>query len=96
VCTFPPYLPQTQTIEFVYNRRDSSSEIRALKCNLFIGYARISDSAVGIATRLRAGRPGVRVQLGASDRPCGPPSLLFNVYRGSFPRLKWPGCEVEH
>jgi hypothetical protein len=51
---------------------------------------------VGIVIRLRARRPGVRVPLGARDRLCGPPILLFNVYRGSFPGLKRPGRELEH
>ena len=30
------------------------------------------------------------------DRPWGPPSLLYNGYRASFPGLKRPGCGVDH
>jgi hypothetical protein len=29
-------------------------------------------------------------------RPCGPPSLLYNGYRVSFPGVKWPGRGVNH
>ena len=29
-------------------------------------------------------------------RPWDAPSLLFSGYQASFPRLKWPGCEVNH
>jgi hypothetical protein len=35
----------------------------------------------------------------SSKCPCwlwGPCSLLFNVYQGSFPGVKWPGREVNH
>ena len=43
-------------------------------------------SSVGIATELRAGRSGDRIPVGGqifrtcSDRPWGPPSLLYNGY----------------
>jgi hypothetical protein len=30
------------------------------------------------------------------DQPWGPPSLLYNGYRVSFPGVKWPGCGVDH
>jgi hypothetical protein len=51
-----------------------------------------------IKTRLRAGRSGVRIPVGASrpDRLWGPLSPLFNEYRRPFPRLKRPGSEVCH
>jgi len=48
-------------------------------------------SSVGIATELRAGRSGDRIPVWGEifrtcpDRPWGPPSLLYNVYR-LFPR----------
>jgi len=50
---------------------------------LFIGGP---GSSVGIATELRAGRSGDRIPVGGEifhtcpDRPCGPPSLLYNGY----------------
>jgi hypothetical protein len=31
-----------------------------------------------------------------ADRLLGPLSLLLNGYRGSVPRVKWPGSEVYH
>lgn len=45
-------------------------------------------SVVGIATRLRAGRSKVQIQVGARcpDRLLDPSSLLFNGYRVFFPR----------
>ena len=30
------------------------------------------------------------------DRPWGPPSLLYDGYRVSFPEVKWPGRGVDH
>ena len=30
------------------------------------------------------------------ERPLGPPSLIYNVYRVSFMGLKWPGRGVYH
>jgi hypothetical protein len=51
-----------------------------------------------IKTRLRTGRSGIRIPVGANrpDRLWGPPTPLFNEYRRSFPRLKRPGREVFH
>jgi hypothetical protein len=30
------------------------------------------------------------------DQPWGPPTLLYNEYRVSFPGVKWPGRGVDH
>jgi hypothetical protein len=30
------------------------------------------------------------------DRMCGPPNLLSNWYRGSFPRIKQPEVAADH
>jgi len=30
------------------------------------------------------------------DQPCGPPSLLYNVYRVSFQGVKWLRCGADH
>ena len=44
------------------------------------------DSSVGIATTLQAGRSGDRIPVGGEifrtrpDRPCGPPSILYDGY----------------
>jgi hypothetical protein len=65
------------------------------------------NSVLGTATRysLRPGRFGVQTPVGAKRlrllhsrpyRPYGPPSLLCNGYRGSFPRVKRPERGVDH
>ena len=57
--------------------------------------SRYSDS-------LRAGRSGVRIPVGGEIfrtrpyRPWGPPSLLYDGYRVSFPGVKRPGRGVDH
>jgi hypothetical protein len=64
---------------------------------------RSQHNVVGIVTTLRAGWAGVRIPTRARDllvsknhpdRRWGPASVLFNTYRGSFPRIKRPGREV--
>jgi hypothetical protein len=51
---------------------------------------------------LRAGRSGDRIPLGmrfsapVQTGPGGPPSLLYNGYRVSFPGVKRPGRGVDH
>jgi len=54
------------------------------------------DSSVGIATRYGLDGPGIKSRLGEifrarQDRPCGPPSLLYNGYR-VFPEGKAAGA----
>jgi hypothetical protein len=57
--------------------------------------SRYSDS-------LLAGRSADRIPIGGEifrtrpDRPWGPPSLLYNAYRISFPGIKRPGRGVDH
>jgi hypothetical protein len=54
------------------------------------------DSSVGIATRYGLDGPGMReIFLARPDRPYGPPSLLYSVYRvfpvGKAARAwRWP------
>jgi hypothetical protein len=65
-----------------------------------VGWSR--DSVVGIATSYRPDdrEVGVRVLVGSRifsspnrpDRLCGPPNLLSNGYRSSFPRGKAAGA----
>jgi hypothetical protein len=61
------------------------------------------DSSVGIATCRGLGGPGIECRWGGarfsapiSDRPWGPPSLLYNWYRVSFPGLERPGHDIDH
>jgi hypothetical protein len=53
---------------------------------------------VGIATRLRDGRPGVRIPAGKIDFSLlqNRPERLFNQYWGFIPWVKRPGREVNH
>jgi hypothetical protein len=59
------------------------------------------DSSVGIATRYRIDGPGIEFRGGElfhtrPDWPWGPPSLLYNEYRLSFPGVKRPGRGLHH
>ena len=55
-------------------------------CVIYVG----RDGVVGIATRYELDGPGIesrwrRIFRTPPDRPWGPPSLLYNGYRVSFP-----------
>jgi hypothetical protein len=59
------------------------------------------DSSVGTATRYGLDGPDIESRRGRGftarpDRPWGPPSLLYNGYRVSFPEVKRPGRGVDH
>ena len=60
------------------------------------------DSSVGIATRYGLHVPGIESRWGGeifrnrADRPWGPPSLLYNGHRISFPGVKRPEWGVDH
>jgi hypothetical protein len=53
------------------------------------------DNVAGKATRYRLDGPGSRVR-NRPDWPCGLPSLLRNLYRVSFPRVRRLGRGVDH
>ena len=59
------------------------------------------DSSVGIATHYGLDGPGQNLGGGEifhtrPDQSCGPPSLLYNGCRASFPGLKRPWRGVDH
>ena len=59
------------------------------------------DSSVGIATRYGLDGPGIESRWGEISRTCpgrpwGPPSLLYNGYRVTFPGVKRPRSGVDH
>jgi hypothetical protein len=59
------------------------------------------DSSVDTATRHGLDGPGTESRWGRdipqpSKPVLGPPSLLYNGYRVSFPGVKWPGRGVDH
>ena len=59
------------------------------------------DNVVGIATGYGMGGPGIESRWGDEifythrDRPWGPPSLLYDVYRVSYPVVKRPRLKKE-
>ena len=58
------------------------------------------DSSVGIATELRAGRSGDRIQVGArfsASIQTGPGAhpASCTMGTGSFPEIKLPGCDAD-
>ena len=66
---------------------------------IIIIWAGIAQSVQRLATgwTVRTSNPGGGEVLHARpDRPWGPPSLLYNGYRVSFPEVKRPGRGVDH
>ena len=67
-------------------------------------YTRVWDKAVRISAGLRAGQSGARISVGErvflfskqSNKDWDLFYLPFYRYRGSFPGLKWSGCEVNN
>ena len=70
-----------------------------------IWLALVESDGVRIATSLRAGQSRVQIPAGAGEfcHPqklpgwlwC-PPNVIFNVYWGTYPGIKWPGCDADH
>jgi hypothetical protein len=63
---------------------------------LFISTKMGRDSVVGIATVRGSNPGGGKIFRSRPERPWGPPSLLYNGYRVSFPGVKRPGRGVDH
>jgi hypothetical protein len=91
---------------------DGISEFSGFVSLLFLNFRYLEspfgagrNSVVGMATRIRTGRRGVRTPVGARDfifskllpgRLFGPPSVLYNGYPSFFPVVKRPGRRVDH
>jgi hypothetical protein len=72
------------------------SHLMKISFNIILPCMVDRDSSVGIATRYGLDGPGIESRWGRDfrtcpDRPRGPPSLLYNGYRFSFPGGKQPG-----
>jgi hypothetical protein len=86
------------------NKMGEKTQNSLLTLNLFIYlqpsvWAGIAQSVQLYATGLDG--PGIESGRGeifrtCPDRPWGPPSLLHNGYRVSFPRVKRPGRDIDH
>jgi hypothetical protein len=71
-------------------------------CLMWVLYFVYMDSSVGIATGYSLDGSGIEFRWGGEifrtcpDRFWGPPSLLYNEYRVSFPGVMRPGRGVDH
>jgi hypothetical protein len=80
---------------------NSAREIIIVIIIIIIGHLLVGrDSVVGTATRYGPEGPGMESRWGRNfpylSRPAlGPPSLLYNGYRVSFPGVKRPGLGVD-
>lgn len=50
----------------------------------------------GVVTKLQPRRSGVPVSFPQTHRQVWGPPSPFTAYQGSFPAVKWPGCEADH
>ena len=62
-------------------------------CHIFA--CTVTNSAALSAASIRQGQEFSSSPV-CADRLCGPPSLRFSGYRGSFPGIKWQGRDVDH
>jgi hypothetical protein len=86
-------------IHRVYGTDTSISH--SLNCNVYVYNKRGRDSSVGIATRYGLDGPEIEFRWGEifrtrPDRPWGPPSLLYNWCRVSFPGVERPRRGADH
>ena len=94
----------TTTTVVTRRRLNVTFIVHCLSCVSFnvskLGVGR--DSVSQYSDSLRAGRSGDRIPVGArfsapvQTGPGGPPSLVYNGYRVSFPGVKRPGRGVDH
>jgi hypothetical protein len=86
-------------------RFSSKLSIKTVRLNWNWNYSKafvkLCRNGVVSSDSLQAGRFGDQVSAGRdfthqSRRPWGPPRLLHNGYRGSFPRVKQPGRCVHY
>jgi hypothetical protein len=81
---------QTLGLIHLYFNNDWQAGIAQSVCLCWVGYGwtvRNSNPGRGKRFFFSTNRP---------DRLWGPLSLQFNEYRGSFPGIKQPGCDVDH
>jgi hypothetical protein len=84
----------------VPSKLQSYSQIICILRDIYFNFVG-RDSSVGIATRYGLDGPGIETRRGEifrsrPDRPWGPPSLLYNGYRVSFPGAKRPRRGVDN
>ena len=79
--------------------KNSSSSISIYMASGWFTWTGIAQSVQRLATgwTVRGSNPGGgEIFRTRPDRPLGPPSLLYNGQRDSFPRVKRPGRGVDH
>ena len=67
-----------------------------ITCHIYNGECIIYDT-LAMGWKVWGSNPGGgEIFCTHPDRPLGPPSLLYNGYRVSFPGVKWLGCGIDH
>jgi hypothetical protein len=88
--------------EYACVQRNIVTRMYAVTCDTHTHAGVGRDSEVSIATRYGLDGPGLKSRWGEEifrtrpDRPWGPPSLLYNRYRISFPGVKRQERAVNH
>ena len=89
-------LSEEETYEYVLQEYPCFPDSVFARLHTLLAVSR--DSIVRIATSYGLDGPGFefRREKTRLDLVRGPPSLLFNGYRGSLSGVKWPGREVDY